>query len=328
MIIEAPHIWVPKFKIIEAKDLIQANVGIEGMFTIEACNRYGTPQRSLTWKQLITNQGLDRYGSGANQTGNCMVGTGTAVPAFTDTVLQTQVATTTADASAAVLAVTGSPPYIWSRTITKEFALGAINATLTEVGMGHSSTLVSYRDLIRDAGGSPTSFPVLSTEQLRVTHLTRVHVPNSDVGSSVTITGSGTHTTNTRASRATDGGTFAGYWRQVADGTFSGGAASGAAAYESAALGTITGFPAGTINDMTSGSTTVYVNGNYYVDSSHVFGLTNANFPTGIGSMEFGGNFSSTVKMFQVSFTPKIDKFAGSVQRILTINRRTSFTRV
>src|SRR5690606_14624522 len=105
----------------------------------------------------------------------CHVGTGT--PTFTNasTGLDNTVAQTSSESAgpSIVYDTTGSDGYRARLSVTHEFTLGGVVANLTEVGnfTAANNTSGTFLDLIRDSGGSPTTFPVTADDQLRVTHI-------------------------------------------------------------------------------------------------------------------------------------------------------------
>src|SRR5690606_31341552 len=96
-----------------------------------------------------------------------------------------------------------------------------ISANLTVVGMfsSNNNTSARFLDLIRDSDGNPTTFPVTSDDQLRVTHVVYRYPTLDTVAGSFPIggsAGSGTHDyelnmsglgSSTQAGQGT-GGTF------------------------------------------------------------------------------------------------------------------------
>lgn len=317
------HIWIPRAKIIEPKEHLSLMARCEGFFSLEAVNRYGHVRRSHEWQQLITDTGLNFFSGlgGGSSHGTFAVGTGTNPPAFGNTQLQTQVAA--GGSIVSQIDTNGTAPDYWAEfSQTQEFPLGSIIANLTEVGCGNLATTLAYRDLIRDGGGSPTTFPVTVNDQLRVTHRTRVYPPVADVAGSFTVTGVGTINTTVRPSGLLTGSGVNYVWRGFLDGFPN--RFSAAVLYNSQTLGAVTGGPAGTPYGSSSASSSSYVNGNFYQDRSFVWGLTSANDAAGLGALLVG---NGATHGFQVGFDTRIFKFAGSVQRILTLNMRVGWGR-
>lgn len=333
---DGPRIWVRRVKIVEARSALSLTFGVAGFFRLEACNRYGTPRRSREWKQLITNQGLDHLMSGSSLFFRATVGIGTTPPSPADTTLENPVAISATSSSA-----TGqifASPYFARVSRTREFAMGAINnQNLTEVGIGPgtsgSPVPVTCRDLIRDDEGNPTTFPVAPDEILRVTHILQVNIPgaDSDIEDEVTITGSGTHDITIRAMNANNvNAWFAGNGSLTLS-TGTGG--TQILAYETDTLVSIdagNNLP-GAAAGRSSASNLTYTAGTFQRDWEATWGLTSANFESGVGAIAYSldglTSSSANLRQFQIAFSPKIDKFAGGMQRILTLQGRTTIVR-
>src|SRR5690606_30944604 len=71
-----------------------------------------------------------------------------------------------------------------------------------------------------------------------------------------------------------------------------------------------------------------YTAGTFQRDWEATWGLTSANFASGVGAIAYSlSGLSASLRQFQIAFSPKIDKFAGGVQRILTLQGRTTIVR-
>ncbi len=332
------NIWIPKVKTLDVQDPVCTRIGLAGYFGLHACNRYGQPRRSLYWKQLVTDYGLNEFASSGglywhDASSYLQVGTGTTTPSFSDTTLATYLAGSQNSYASANYAALGSPTYGVTHTLYKQFSLGAINATLTEVGIGVSSSgSVCFRDLIRDGGGNPTSFPVTSSDQLRVTHTLVMYPPlGTDGTGSFSITGSGSHNYTVRAARVSNFDPSNGYgWATVGVRGLRT-TLSGLSAFATQTLGAETSSPTGTeYTGSGAPSWGSYTNGNFYQDATYTLGLSQYNIVGGIGSvvLNLSGTSASNGGLFQMAFSPTIDKYAGSVQRILTLPFRFSWARV
>lgn len=169
---------------------INVNAGsMRGHFMLSKRNRYGQNiPGQVAFGNLITNYGLDCVGN-RTSCGYCRVGTGTNAPAYTDTTLGAQVAYTSS-VSANTAAGSTLDAYSTS-TFTFTFTLGAINANLTEVGLGSNSSgsTLSCRAAIVDSNGDTTTFPVASDEQLVVTYIRGWRGFQSDIETTQTISG-------------------------------------------------------------------------------------------------------------------------------------------
>lgn len=169
---------------------------VAGRFTLIARKLDGTQRKLAEFDNLVTDAGLNRMGVG-NFRELCVVGTGSAVPAVTDTQLQS----TTARTSSGAPSVPGSstqtttPPF-WAQTNAGfRFGVGAAAGNLTEVGIGWSTggLLTDYqlwsRALIKDELGTPIAVTVLGDEVLDVYYAMRIYPPATDAAYTVTIAG-------------------------------------------------------------------------------------------------------------------------------------------
>lgn len=340
------NIWVPKLKIIEA-ELVAPVGGVEGFFMVECLNRYGRVTRRLgPWKQLITNQTMDDFfymnnsGSTSGPHAQCRVGTSS--PTFTNasTGLGTPIATSSStSAFSNTIDTTGTSPinYRERHTATADFTLGSVVGNLNEVGFfrGFLTTDGAFLDLTRDVGGTPTTFPVTSSDQLRVTHIFDRYPFLGTTGANFTIggaAGSGVHAyTSSMGNLSTDGsgGSLDGHVFGVANNSaqswnlqafksvsalgaitaqLTGAVALGSAVTGSSGLGTAS-------NDLTT----------WTRSNTFTFGLTIANDLAGISGFSYGQLASRALKFF---ISPAIPKFASSIQRVLTINASYGFIRI
>lgn len=331
---EAPHIWVPKLKIVEF-GLRPTPARARGFFIMQACNRYGQvrPGRELCWEQLITDQGMTSIYGMTLATNNghtyCRVGTGS--PTFTNssTGLDNSIASTGANASSSSTSdTTGSDGYRVRYTVTKEFTLGGVVGNLTEVGMFSSSgsTTGCFLDLIRDSGGSPTTFPVTADDQLRVTHVLDFYPNLSDSDGSFTIggsAGSGSHDYLIRSSGLASSHTNVTQFLTIPTNVlYSFRGVSDLGSYTSAPTGTqISTTAPSSVSTSRSDDGTTWTNA-----VAMTLGLSVHNHVDGIGAMVLGAG--PTAAGNKVLFTPAIPKFAGSVQRILTLNFEFNWARV
>ncbi|CAA2366773.1 hypothetical protein [Xanthomonas phage Olaya] len=274
----------------------------------------GSRRVAAEWfPNLITDNGLNRMGRNSDYLGNCMVGSGSAAPANTDTSLQSLVAST-ATIQADTNGNNASPRYGWRRK-TFRFGTGVAAGNLSEVGVGYTTTAVFSRALILDGGGSPTTITVLADEVLDVTYELRFYISEADVAFNVDISGV-TYACVVRPASITEGiGT------QVGDAITvnASGRANGIKAYETQVLGAVGSEPSGTAYDV-GYTNSAYTAGTFYRNTVASASLNQANTPTGIGAMRIDNTFCD----WQVSFTPKIPKDAT---KVLTLNVRSSWAR-
>lgn len=177
-------------KFIEAKDEIDLRPKIRGFFTMQA-RKGSIIVRERFFENVIVDNGLDRFGNvgSENLYGYCQVGTGTTTPSTTDTTLASYLTATTSATNTDSKTNSGSPDYYTDTRIQYTFALGAVVGNLTEIGAAGQSASGNLfsRALILDDMGSPTTFPVLSDEQLIVYYTVRTYPPMSDVTGTVTV---------------------------------------------------------------------------------------------------------------------------------------------
>lgn len=325
-------IYIPSGRFLEG-EIAEAKVGLEGWFTLRARRRSGRVTRERKFKvgecrelprfhNLITNLGLDRFGSVAANAlySRCHVGTGTATPSYTDTQLQNFLAAVGGSPSSSA-SNAGSPDYYSYRTFTWVSAIGDLgNNNLTEIGIsGQSSNgLLFSRELIRDPNGNPAAFPISADEQLEVTYELRLYPNLNDVPATVTV-GAGSYDTITRPI-GVNGST----WGLLAP------SASNVNAERSSLTGlnqaftgdlvpyTSSSSPSGSLGNASSGGTASYTNGSYYRDISNTWNISTGNGD--IRTVRVTFNCAS----FQVRFDPVITK---TNTQVLTLHQRMSWAR-
>lgn len=323
-----PAIWVRRPRILEAKTPLIGRTYLEGVFQLRpwAPGRPTDPRRKLSFRNLLTDLGLDQMGSGTENFRRCAVGTGTAAPDVTDTTLQNQIAATTSIQSESSGNEGGATAgaYGYHQRVFR-FGQGVAAGNLSEIGIGGgtgSGTLSTFsRARILDTEGNPTTLTVLSDEFLDVTYEIRCYVGDiDDVQDEIEISGIPYETTS-RPSRVGQG-----EWR-VLQGTGSnaiaagvsntGGAIPAVMAYETQTLASVDDWQGGFGTSRTSLSDDLYVAGSFYRDSTATWSLTAANFEQGIGIVSFGwGKGSSRLGMRQTRFSPRIPKTNAEVLAI------------
>ncbi len=331
-------IYIPSGRFVEG-GLSEAKVGLEGWFTLRAIRRSGRVTRERTFKvgacrelppfhNLITNLGLDRFGSVASNSLylRCHVGTGTATPSVTDTQLQTFLASVSPTTSPSEsVANSGPPDYYSRRTFTWTSAIGALgNNNLTEIGISGQNTngLLFSRELIRDSGGNPAAFPISADEQLQVTYELRLYPNLTDVPATVMV-GSNSHDTITRPIAVND----TSKWRPVSifnsavNAEREGGfglhfASSSDLVPYTNAINSVSGSLG--LGEASDGATAPYTNGTFYRDISNTW-----NISTGNGNIRLV-TFKFFCAAFQVRYDPVITKLNTQV---LTLHQRISWAR-
>ena len=202
--IQIPHIWVPRCGVMDVETGFDSGK-VAGEYTIRVgSSRYKGYRLEIgPFKNLITNIGLERVGTGAPVT-EIFVGTGTSTPAVTNTQLQsylTRIPTTIVSWGNKTFG--GAPDYWVQQSATWRAPEGVAAGNLTEVGCGWmeapaSSPPESFaerhrcfsRALIVDSLGNPITVTVQPDEFLDVTYTMR-HYPyiGPDVVQTVNLSG-------------------------------------------------------------------------------------------------------------------------------------------
>lgn len=303
-------------------------VGVAGIFTLEISKVVGydnnnepileLKERIGPFKNLITDQGLDRMGNNASPFAYCQVGSGSTAPAFSNTALVSYVAGQLGSTDGVGAVVTASPytnSYAYKRC-KYQFGVGAAAGNLSEVGTAWAAsgaTLFS-RQLILDGSSTPITITVLSDEVLTVYYEFRVYPPVVDVTGTMLITGTvpANHNYIVRACEidqvqstfspgwASDGG--GAEWRSagaLSDGSAGGGAWQGV-------IGTILQSPTGTSSGSSpSVAVSAYSAGSLERIGSYTFGLATTN---PIRSIRYRFGWTT----YQLQFDPAIPKTADN----------------
>lgn len=309
-------------------EMPDTSVGMEGWFTLRAIRRSGRVTRERKFRvldpfhNLITNYGMDSLGNrGSNQLFlRCHVGTGTTAPLITDVALANFHAAVSSSNPSSTFGNSGTAPYYGWRAHVWTSAIGALgNVILTEVGISHTTTTGNLlsRELIRDGGGSPTSFPLNDDEQLEVTYEFRTYVPMTDAEATVMV-GSTSHDTITRALSATNatlwsiGATSSGSTNFDISGNFDN------TAYSGDLVDMESGSISGSLGNQTGSTTAAYTPGNHYLDASSTWGTGSGN-----GAIRTVKHARSCCR-FQIQYDPPINK---TNTQTLILNQRVSWAR-
>src|SRR5690554_2414719 len=195
-------IIIPSRKFIDG-ELPVIRVGLEGWYGMQAIKR-GRVVREHWFHEhnMITDLRLDRIGSeGANSVYRYMhVGLGTANPDSAQVQLSNFLASITSQPTT-TNGRSGAPDFYAWRRFEWTSGIGDLgNNILTEIGVSGQTGngLLFSRDLIRDAEGDPSSFPIQDDEQFRGIYELRIYAPQSDNPASVMV-GANSHDTITRA---------------------------------------------------------------------------------------------------------------------------------
>lgn len=287
-------------------------VQLAGRFKLVAMKADGSGRRDLTdwFDNLITDAGLNSLGAGAGFLTSCSVGSGSSVPAVTDTALGSTIASTV-DRQETRTAATQAPWYC-AFNERYRFPIGAAAGNLSEIGITHNGVLWS-RTLVKDAQGNATTITVLSDEILDVYYELRIYPPETDVVGNFTLN-SVQHTATIRASNASSA-SWAYYFTSSLTGVNQ---ALSADFNNGTNLGPVTGgFGAGTATQSGALSYSDATWSNYIANSMqrqvrYTADLSKLNFSGGIG----GGNLSFAFGIYQVKFDPPIPKTNQMILRL------------
>lgn len=286
---------------------MEIKAALSGLFKVEVIRPDGTVETCADWfRNLITDSGLDRLGSGGNPWTTCRVGTGNTPPAVTDTQPAAQRSATT-NKTLTTNGINSAEGYSWER-YTWTFAQGAVTGNIAElcVGWASSGAGIFSRALIKDSSGNPTTIPIASNEILRVTWEVRVAWPTVDLTGTQVFTGN-------------KGGTYNWTSRARLVGTSPNWTIANAAAVVAlqanyvnygGALGPITGEPTYTARDSVSSFLTpgAYVPASFKATGVLSLDLAYGNSAAGIKSITFTTTMLNCA--FQMAFDPPIPKTA------------------
>ncbi|MBD8790971.1 hypothetical protein IFR09_11335 [Pseudomonas syringae] len=254
-----------------------------------------------TFRNLITNGGLDRMGAFGDYIYACQVGSGSTPASVTDGSLVSRVAGTPAISSQSS-GTSPVAPYYTFYTKTYQFDAGTATGNISEVGVGWTQVGSLFsRALIVDGSGSPTTITVLADEILQVTYQIRYYAPTVDVTGSLMLNGFSINWVSRAA-----GVTQEVYWGgvgSISEGLFATDQFS-TRAHDGDISVEVTGTPAGASSGRTSGVDAAYSAGSYSRSASVTWAISAANFGTGIKSVLVRKGPGS----YQVGFTPAIMK--------------------
>lgn len=278
--------------------------GLAGRFRLVVSGADGNVRRELAFDNLILDAGLNRLGTDAAIT-FCAIGTGTATPLVSQTVLQAQSQNTSTVISSTATNSGASTPRWTGQIYQFRFAVGSLGGNYSEIGVGWSSTLMYARALIVDGGGAPTTITVGSGEQLDVYYERRVYPPVSDVVTTPTIGGVSTTVTvrsqNAANSTIWDASSYPHYNQ--------GGSPLGSfCEVFNGAIGAVTGVPSGTSSVPSSATNSAYSNNSYTRNVVVTFAPAEGNLAGGITAAVCRFKMAA----LQVGFSPAIGKISGN----------------
>lgn len=222
---------------------------------------------------LITNNGMNLICTGIGY-GVAVVGSGSVTPQFTDTSLQTLLATSSGTPTSAFGVQTSVEPYYgWERK-TAVFGIGAIQGTIAEVGFGVSATNLFSRALLTDINGTPTTLTLGGIDRLTLTYEVRQYINITDNTYTIDVNGVSTSSLTRPAVISGAGGGGRYYWSpSLYEGLSMYGSYGIYAFYGGTTpfVGPITSSPSGTGDGCNSGGNSAYVPGSYYRDMYGIF---------------------------------------------------------
>lgn len=259
-------------------------------------------------KNMILNQGLDFFGGGkgANLGSYCVIGSGSSVPANTQTSLDNYVAAKTGALGSKETGYVedGSNLYKVNATYSYRFT-GIGDANISEVGLAstHSSSTNYYlctRALIKDSAGSPTTLTVRTGETLDVFYKLWAVFSTLDTNHTINrLNAVGDAVPYNAICRLSKVGNsdYVGSWAFAMPFNISDGRASLLSGFLCAGeLGTITSQPSDVLGAGSPQPLPDYVVGSYKTVGSYFYSLDAAN--GNVRSLTFG----TTMGMFQVRY--------------------------
>ncbi len=282
-----------------------------GKFKLTVLKADGSVKQETEWfDNLITNMGLDQIANSQGSNGitednfigmAAYTGTGNTAPAYTDTTMTSVLGTVYSNGTPFVNGtyVPGSSPY-WSWIATYNFPTGSTTGNIAEVGIGDQigalpmATQYLFSHALVMVGGSPGTITVLSSEALTLTYELREYINVVTQTGNVTISGT----------------VYSLSWLPYNIGTPVNGKSivgehvNQLVAYNGS-LGSVTGIPSGSSGGSTGAITNAgYTIGNYYLDITWNFALSDGNLTGGITAITMSTNWHK----YQIGFTPAIPK--------------------
>jgi hypothetical protein len=290
------------------KIIKQRAPGLEGYYDIEVM-RGPIVVRSIRTKNLITNQGLDRFGGAGNaKMSHCHLGVSEIEPLITDIQLGQFVCLSTSRSTTVVKAALPSEVpnrYGVYSAFTYIFDQGVATGSFNEIGVGglNVSSLFSHSRIIDITTFEPATITVLEQESLRITYYLIQYPPLDDVAFELDLTAS-QHVCILRAANC-------GSITDWAPGDEIAGPANTPIVAYTGDLGPITGSPTGTsANSENAAVFGTYTAGTYTRECAATFLTTQGNLTGGIKSLLITSRRSGIAigGAYQISFDPPIAK--------------------
>ena len=281
------------------------HIGLSGRYTIEKRNAAGEVVQTLEFDNLITDAGLERWGTDG-VIDRCYLGSGTTPPAVTDTAMAASlgVATSTTTAPGNTYSAAAATQTI---NLAWRAGPGVCTGDIREVGVGWSTGLWS-RALIRDTQGNPTTISKAADETLDVSYAVTLQYPTTPIVGSITIQGV-SYDWRAYPYLPTSGSTLSSIFstRRTGAGSSSGFAYDGGNNPNGNPSGSAVGYT-------TSITSSPYVPGSKRVENTYQFGLDRPGTYRTFW-VKFGNSYYTTEA--QVEFTPGIPKDAAQTLKVV-----------
>lgn len=308
-----PDFYINKRNYIEVEPT-PAATRVEGWYTLQRIKPgYGVIEE-LSFPNLITDIGMNAFGG--NYSPNYFhVGTSTSPPSNTDTSLGAFGASfNVAGDGDGGYSNSGPPDYYARKTVVKKSNVGGATGNWTEIAVspqaGNGNIL--SRALILDSAGNPTTFTVLSDEQMQASYELRHYPVFVDDVRTVTISGASKNT----ITRVCEASNWA--WQNFSE-IYMFHFSSCRAYSGDIATSTVSGIPGGSALGAGIVARSTYGSNNFYRDATATWA---AGAATGTHRSYIWGN--NNRNLFQVQYDPPIVK---SATQQLIINQRYSWAR-
>lgn len=305
----------------------------KGFFRLYTTDENGNVTKDTgIFPNLIVNQGLDYIGACPavnvsygvmDFTAECLVGTGNATPAYTDTHLQNAIAVQNNNSGSGCNSNTSynaGPPAYWQGQRSWQFPAGTATGNIAEIGVGPSTTAggaitdpVFSRALVVDGSGNPTVIPVLANEALTVTYVLQMYIDLTDTNYTMSLSGTTYSGIFRRAQINTVGALGTSPTNNVGNGRFT------LYTYNGSIQG-VTQSPTGT-SSFVAATVGSYTNGTYYLPFSCTYSVNQGNYTGGITALMWT-NYA--VGNWQGSVSPAIPK---TTSYAMTLNWNISWAR-
>lgn len=136
---------------------------------------------------IVTNNGLDLLGTGFVD--YCWVGTDATPESATDTQITNAVRCASQGSDAAVGTQYSEEPYYGYCRTHYTWGIGAVQMTISEIGVGAASNNLFSRSLLKLLDGTPTTITLGGVDRLEVTYELRQYIDTTPVAYSMDVDG-------------------------------------------------------------------------------------------------------------------------------------------